>query len=129
MSINSNKGVIPIKPELDKFISIANTEPDSTDTKIWIDEGEEVEVATYEELNNIVEISNTQPTSDTNKIWFKDSEQEVEVPTIQELNAVNARIDNIISENVLGTTNHGEVIIAGKKIIFHDNGAVTWENI
>lgn len=47
---------------------------------------------------SLVEVGSTQPTSTANKIWIDPTDEEVEIPEMSDLNAVDAKVDNLKSE-------------------------------
>lgn len=63
------------------------------------------------------------------KISYKIGGGGIEVPTMDEFNELNDKVDEI--NNIISTNNQDDsgVIIAGKKIIFNSDGTVTWEKL
>lgn len=47
---------------------------------------------------SLVEVGNTQPTSTANKIWINPTDEEIEIPEMGDLNAVDAKVDNLKSD-------------------------------
>lgn len=47
---------------------------------------------------SLVEVGSTQPTSTANKIWIDPTDEEVEIPEMSDLNAVDAKVDNLKSD-------------------------------
>lgn len=45
--------------------------------------------------NHLVEVSDTEPEESYNKIWIKDDDEEIEIPTMADLEAVSAEVDEL----------------------------------
>lgn len=46
---------------------------------------------------SLVEVGSTQPTSSANKIWIDPTDEEIEIPEMSDLNAVDAKVDDLKS--------------------------------
>ena len=47
---------------------------------------------------SLVEVGSTQPTSSANKIWIDPTDEEIEIPEMSDLNAVDAKVDDLKSD-------------------------------
>lgn len=110
---SSNSG--SLKERLDNMIIGSTKKTDITDeTMLWVDTNvENYTIPVQDDFDNLVLMQNTQPDTSTypqraNKIWIKNSEEQIEIPTIDELEQLQDTIANNYSTSK--TYNTGDYV-------------------
>ena len=89
--------------------------------------------------NHLVEVSETEPEESYNKIWIKDDDEEIEIPTMADLEAVSGEVDELnerlgiaeskIDDIVPGLTDTAKVALLNcfANVSWNNNGKVYYD--